>query len=67
MRDEYLGRILNEQVGYDAKDCMLYLIRKKRLVDDERKRNNTGNEPRDAAERERRATLQHKQNLRWMA
>ena len=36
IRDQKLGRMLNEIVGFDAKDCMLFLIKKKRLADAER-------------------------------
>ena len=60
IRDQKLGQMLNEHVGFDAKDCMLFLIKKKRLADAERQLRDAWKEPRDAVEIERRAASQHK-------
>ena len=51
MQDEEIGQLLNEMVGFDAKDFMLMLIKKKRLADAERERRYAWKEPMDAAER----------------
>ena len=60
IRDQELGRMLNEEVGFDAKDCMLFLIKKKRLDDAETELRDALKKPRDAAESERRGARQRK-------